>query len=110
MDYKVRKGIETPCKIRGLLVHDFYLMLGYCGFAAALLLLEVKSRLEDSTGTGELTVIFLLAAVVGFLLFRKFDRNASRKKYRPPYWERTVTNRNVRNTLMKKQIDYRKYE
>ncbi len=68
MEYKVRKGIENPCKIHGLLVRDFYLLLGYGGFAVAV------------------------------------------KKYRPPHWEKTVTNRDVRNALMKKQIDYRKYE
>lgn len=102
MDYKVRKGIESPCKIRGLLVQDFYRMLGYCGFAAALLLLEVRSWLEDSTGAGELLVMFLLLAAGGLLLLRKFNKNASRKKYRPPYWEKTVTNRSVRSTLMRK--------
>ena len=47
MEYKVRKGIENPCKIHGLLVRDFYLLLGYGGFAVAVLLLNVKSWLED---------------------------------------------------------------
>ena len=40
MEYKVRKGIENPCKIHGLLVRDFYLLLGYGGFAVAVLLLS----------------------------------------------------------------------
>ena len=53
MEYKVRKGIENPCKIHGLLVRDFYLLLGYGGFAVAVLLLNVKSWLEDGTTGGE---------------------------------------------------------
>ena len=55
MEYKVRKGIENPCKIHGLLVRDFYLLLGYGGFAVAVLLLNVKSWLEDGTTGGEST-------------------------------------------------------
>ncbi|KAA3161485.1 hypothetical protein [Phocaeicola vulgatus] len=110
MEYKVRKGIENPCKIHGLLVRDFYLLLGYGGFAVAVLLLNVKSWLEDGTTGGEMLFIFVLLVGCGLLLARKFYKNASRKKYRPPHWEKTVTNRDVRNALMKKQIDYRKYE
>lgn len=53
MEYKVRKGIENPCKIHGLLVRDFYLLLGYGGFAVAVLLLNVKSWLEDGTTGGD---------------------------------------------------------
>lgn len=110
MEYKVRKGIENPCKIHGLLVRDFYLLLGYGGFAVAVLLLNVKSWLEDGTTGGEMLFIFVLLVGCGLSLARKFYNNASRKKYRPPHWEKTVTNRDVRNALMKKQIDYRKYE
>ena len=101
MEYKVRKGIESPCKIHGLQVRDFYLLLGYGSFAVTVLLLEVKSWLEDTAEAGELVVMLLLLAAGGILLGRKFYKNASRKKYRPPHWERTVTNRGVRNTLMK---------
>jgi hypothetical protein len=54
MEYKVRKGIENPCKIHGLLVRDFYLLLGYGGFAVAVLLLNVKSWLEDGTTGGQI--------------------------------------------------------
>ena len=43
MEYKVRKGIENPCKIHGLLVRDFYLLLGYGGFAVAVLLLHPQA-------------------------------------------------------------------
>ncbi|MCS2697621.1 hypothetical protein NXW27_13005 [Phocaeicola dorei] len=106
MEYKVRKGIENPCKIHGLLVRDFYLLLGYGGFAVAVLLLNVKSWLEDGTTGGEMLFIFVLLVGCGLLLARKFYKNASRKKYRPPHWEKTVTNRDVRNALMKKQINY----
>ena len=101
MEYKVRKGIENPCKIHGLLVRDFYLLLGYGGFAVAVLLLNVKSWLEDGTTGGEMLFIFVLLVGCGLLLARKFYKNASRKKYRPPHWEKTVTNRDVRNALMK---------
>ena len=101
MEYKVRKGIENPCKIHGLLVRDFYLLLGYGGFAVAELLLNVKSWLEDGTTGGEMLFIFVLLVGCGLLLARKFYKNASRKKYRPPHWEKTVTNRDVRNALMK---------
>jgi hypothetical protein len=45
--------------------------------------------------------IFVLLVGCGLLLARKFYKNASRKKYRPPHWEKTVTNRDVRNALMK---------
>ena len=93
-------------KIHGLLVRDFYLLLGYGGFAVAVLLLNVKSWLEDGTTGGEMLFIFVLLVGCGLLLARKFYKNASRKKYRPPHWEKTVTNRDVRNALMKKQINY----
>lgn len=102
MEYKVRKGIENPCKIHGLLVRDFYLLLGYGGFAVAVLLLNVKSWLEDGTTGGEMLFIFVLLVGCGLLLARKFYKNASRKKYRPPHWEKTVTNRDVRNALNEK--------
>lgn len=68
MEYKVRKGIENPCKIHGLLVRDFYLLLGYGGFAVAVLLLNVKSWLEDGTTGGEMLFIFVLLVGCGLLL------------------------------------------
>ena len=74
MEYKVRKGIENPCKIHGLLVRDFYLLLGYGGFAVAVLLLNVKSWLEDGTTGGEMLFIFVLLVGCGLLLARKFYR------------------------------------
>ena len=76
-------------------------MLGYGGFAVAVLLLNVKSWLEDGTTGGEMLFIFVLLVGCGLSLARKFYKNASRKKYRPPHWEKTVTNRDVRNALMK---------
>lgn len=106
----MRKGIENPCKIHGCWYATSICCSGYGGFAVAVLLLNVKSWLEDGTTGGEMLFIFVLLVGCGLLLARKFYKNASRKKYRPPHWEKTVTNRDVRNALMKKQIDYRKYE
>ena len=87
MEYKVRKGIENPSKILGLLVRDFYLLLDYVFFAVAVLLLNVKSWLEDGTTGGEMLFIFVLLVGCGLLLARKFSPPASRQKPRPPPWE-----------------------
>lgn len=101
MEFKVRKGVETPCKIHSMLVRDFYLMVAYLAVAAAVLLLELVSFCQDGCTWEELAFVFFLLLAGAFLLSQKLYGRASRKKYRPPYWERTVTNRNVRNTLMK---------
>ena len=53
MRYTVRKGLESPCMIRGFLSSDYWIFVGCC--AAALVLLFLSVRTGIMTGTGAQT-------------------------------------------------------
>ena len=41
MRYKVRKGLESPCMIRGLLSGDYWIFVGCCSAAFVLFFLGI---------------------------------------------------------------------
>ena len=60
MRYTVRKGLESPCMIRGFLSSDYWIFVGCC--AAALVLLFLSVRTGIMTGDWTLTLLVLSAA------------------------------------------------
>ena len=100
MDYKVRKGVETPCKIQGFLVRDFYILLAYSVVTGTTLLLEVKSWFENTESLQGVLLVALFLFVGFAFLVRKFTKNAKKKKYKTNKESYTLSNR----SLFKKKI------
>ena len=55
MKYTIRKGLESPCMIRGFLSSDYWIFVGCC--AAALILLFLSVRTGIMTGDWTLTLL-----------------------------------------------------
>ena len=48
MKYTIRKGLESPCMIRGFLSSDYWIFVGCCAAALILLFLSVRIGIMDS--------------------------------------------------------------
>lgn len=61
MRYKVRKGLESPCMIRGLLSGDYWIFVGCCSAAFVLFFLGIRAGI--SAGNWNLPVLVLVISL-----------------------------------------------
>lgn len=83
MRYKVRKGLESPCMIRGLLSGDYWIFVGCCSAAFVLFFLGIRAGI--SAGNWNLPVLVLVISLptLPLLLYKlkkKADPKSSRKR------------------------------
>lgn len=91
MKYTIRKGLESPCKIRGFLSSDYWILVSVSSGCIILLLLGLRSGIM----TGDWSLCFL--SIIGFLtaiplLINKFRKNARSRKFDETKKEFTVSN------------------
>lgn len=48
MRYRIRKGLESPCMIRGLLSGDYWIFVGCCSAAFVLFFLGIRAGISVS--------------------------------------------------------------
>lgn len=60
---KIYKGIDTPCKIKGLICKYFYLMFVFYGFGGLILMLEFSS-VKD----GNYSDFIFKAIIIGIII------------------------------------------
>jgi len=107
MRYTVRKGLESPCMIRGFLSSDYWIFVGCC--AATLVLLFLSVRTGIMTGDWTLTLLVLLVSLplLPALAYR-FRKKARPTKFRKSKYGITVSNLTINRQLLKKKQDERR--
>ena len=88
MRYKVRKGLESPCMIRGLLSGDYWIFVGCCSAA----------------GHWNLPVLVLVISLSTLpLLLYKLKKKARPKKFKETGKEINISNLDINRVLTKKE-------
>lgn len=106
MKYTVRKGLESPCMIRGFLSSDYWIFVGCCSTALVLLFLGIRSGIM--TGDWTLTLLVLLVSLpVLPVLGHKLRKKAQPTKFRESKYGMTVSNLTINRQLLKKKQDER---
>lgn len=101
MKYTVRKGLESPCKIRGFLSSDYWILVGTLSSAAILFTLGLRSGIIS--GNWNLSMITLATAIIVIpLLVRRFRRNARSRKFDETRHEHTISNFELSRIIRKK--------
>ena len=106
MRYTVRKGLESPCMIRGFLSSDHWIFVGCCAAALILLFLSVRIGIMDSDWTQALLVLFVSLLVLP-VLRHKLRKKARPTKFRESKYGMTVSNLTINRQLLKKKQDER---
>lgn len=78
---KIYKGIDSPCKIKGLLYKYFYMMLVVYGFGGLMILLEFSSVKSGNYGTFFLNSMIICGIVLAIRKY--FTKMSNKKKIRP---------------------------
>lgn len=80
MKLKYRKGFESPCKIKGFLSTDYWILVG-C-ISAELILLFLSLRTGITTGNWNNMFMIILLGVIGIpILSFRLKQKARNKKF-----------------------------
>ena len=107
MEYKIRKGLETKCQIKGMLSSDYWILVGFASAVTILFLLGIRTGVLSGDWNQSLLMIVLL--VVGMpLLIHKFREKARNKKFDEKKAAITISNMPIYKTLTKQKTDEHK--
>ncbi len=99
---KVYKGLDTPCKIKGVLSRYFYMVFSTVLLSFVFVLISFTSMLgEGSVGSflGELLFEFGIPVALYVVFYKKSNKSKIKKDLRTV----TVSNRELFRTLNKKR-------
>ncbi|MBP1615591.1 MAG: hypothetical protein H6Q13_3039 [Bacteroidetes bacterium] len=91
---KIYKGIDTPCKIKGLLYRYFYMMFGVYGCGGLFCLIDFSST-SKSGNYGEFAVDAAITGAIVFAIKIYFTRMSNKKKIRSSNKRVYVSTRNI---------------
>lgn len=101
MRYRIRKGLESPCMIRGLLSGDYWIFVGCCSAAFVLFFLGIRAGI--SAGNWNLPVLVLVISLPTLpLLLYKLKRKARPQKFKETGKEINISNLDINRVLTKK--------
>lgn len=98
---KIYKGIDTPCKIKGMLSNYFYMMFAVYGLAGLMVLLNLSSASQ----TGEYGEFLIEASLIGAgVLFVKiyFTKKSNIKKIKKSNQRIYASPRSIYKSLKRK--------
>ncbi|KAB6476698.1 hypothetical protein GAZ06_13200 [Phocaeicola vulgatus] len=102
MRYRIRKGLESPCMIRGLLSGDYWIFVGCCSAAFILFFLGIRAGI--SAGNWNLPVLVLVISLPTLpLLLYKLKRKARPQKFKETGKEINISNLDINRVLTKKE-------
>ncbi|KAB3671068.1 hypothetical protein HKQ52_17970 [Bacteroides vulgatus] len=102
MRYRIRKGLESPCMIRGLLSGDYWIFVGCCSAAFVLFFLGIRAGI--SAGNWNLPVLVLVISLPTLpLLLYKLKRKARPQKFKDTGKEINISNLDINRVLTKKE-------
>lgn len=100
MKLKYRKGFESPCKIRGFLSTDYWILVG-C-ISAELILLFLSIRKGITTGSWNSTFMIILLGVIGIpILSYRLRQKARNKKFDENKCDIYISNLDISKKLIK---------
>lgn len=103
MRYRIRKGLESPCMIRGLLSGDYWIFVGCCSAAFVLFFLGIRAGI--SAGNWNLPVLVLVISLPTLpLLLYKLKRKARPQKFKETGKEINISNLDINRVLTKRSI------
>jgi len=102
MRYKIRKGLESPCMIRGLLSGDYWIFVGCCAAAIILFFLGIRAGISaGSWALFQLTLVLSLPGLPAMLYMLK--KKARPTKFRETRYGMNVSNLEINRILIKKE-------
>lgn len=101
MKHTIRKGLESPCKIRGFLSSDYWILVGVLSGAIILFVLGIRSGITAGNWSTCIMTLVSTAAIIPILV-RKFRKNARNKKFDEIKREYTISNFHLNHTIRKK--------
>lgn len=91
MKHTVRKGLESPCTIRGMLVRDYWVFMALCAGAALLGVMGLRAGVVS--GNWKLLGLAAAVSATGLpVLYFRFLKNARPAKFRTARRELTISN------------------
>lgn len=106
MKYTVRKGLESPCTIRGMLARDYWVFMGLCALLALMGFMGLRSGI--SSGNWQLLLLCLVGAPVLLpTVYIKLRRKARSKKFDISKTETSLSNLPLRRLLANLQKEER---
>jgi hypothetical protein len=102
MKYTIRKGLESPCKIRGFLSIDYWILIAALSGTVILFVLGMRSGIM--AGDWSTCIITLTCSIIVLpILVRRFRRNARSKKFDEIKKEYTISNFQISHTIRKNE-------
>lgn len=102
MKHSFRKGLESPCKIRGFLSTDYWILVAALSGAIILFILGIRSGIM--LGDWSTCTMTLICSIVVFpVLVKKFRKNARNKKFDEIKKEYTISNFQLSHTIRKNE-------
>lgn len=100
MDYKVKKGLDTPLKIQGMYLKYFYLWAGISIFLIFIIIFQVMGATSPSSNTSiqELIITIIISGAI-FIGLKVYFVNVSAKK--------KIPNKNMR--VIQSNVDLMKF-
>lgn len=99
---KVYKGLNSPCKVKGLYVHHFYTLFGAAIFEGAILCFDLVS-LTTAEGRTGFFIKVIIAVLILFILYTHFYRVSNQPKRRENKKICTISNRELFSALNKRK-------
>lgn len=104
MKHSFRKGLESPCKIRGFLSTDYWILVAALSGAFILFILGLRSGIM--VGNWSTCIMTIICSIVLFpILIRKFRKNAKSKKFDEIKKEYTISNFQLSHTIRKMRTE-----
>lgn len=79
MRYKVRKGLESPCMIRGLLSGDYWIFVGCCSAAFVLFFLGIRAGISAGNWNLPVLVLVISLSTLPLLLYKLKKKGTAQK-------------------------------
>lgn len=102
MNHNIRKGLESPCKIRGFLSTDYWILVASLSGAVILFVLGIRSGIM--AGDWSICIMTLICSIIILpILINKFRKNARNKKFDETKKEYTISNFQLSHTIRKNE-------
>lgn len=104
MKYTIRKGLESPCKIRGFLSSDYWILVAIIAAIIILFVLGLRSGIMN--GDWNLSIIAFIGAITIIpIMVTKFKKNVRNRKFDEIKREFTISNFQLNHTIRKMRTD-----
>lgn len=97
---KVYKGLDSPCKIKGLIAKYFYIVFALALLGGVILCMSISSLASTGSLSGFLTDLFFVLGTL-IVLYIFFSKKSKQLKIKDDKRILTISNRSLYNALKK---------